>query len=132
MALVSEVNIAGETIVTYSLHLESRGDDELRCAQLDETLNDAKRYTWDTPILLTGDFNIDASGGPAAGAISRAQFQDASVDRHGPTTPGSFWEHGRIIDWIFTRGRVRVSQPQVHRSISASDHYPLSINLVMV
>ena len=91
MALVSEVNIAGETIVTYSLHLESRGDDGLRCAQLDETLNDAKRYTWDTPILLAGDFNIDASGGPAACAISRAQFQDAFADRHGPTTPGSFW-----------------------------------------
>jgi endonuclease/exonuclease/phosphatase family metal-dependent hydrolase len=132
MALVSEVNIAGETIVTYSLHLESRGDDELRCAQLDETLSDAKRFTWDTPILLTGDFNIDASAGPAAGAISRAQFQDAFADRHGPTTPGSFWEHGRIIDWMFTRGCVHVSQPQVHRSVSASDHYPLSVNLVMV
>jgi len=62
MALVSEVNFAGETIFTYNLHLESRGDDELRCAQLDETLSDAKRYTWDTPILLAGDFNIDASG----------------------------------------------------------------------
>jgi endonuclease/exonuclease/phosphatase family metal-dependent hydrolase len=132
MALVSEVNFTGQTIFTYNLHLESRGDDELRCAQLDETLNDAKRYTWDTPILLTGDFNIDASVGPATGAISRAQFQDAFVDRHGPTTPGSFWEHGRIIDWIFTRGRDRVNQPQVHRSVSASDHYPLSVNLVIV
>ena len=129
MALVSEVNIAGETIVTYSLHLESKGGDELRCAQLDETLNDAKRYTSDTPILLTGDFNFDASAEPTAGAISRAQFQDAFADRHELTTPRSFWEHGRIIDWIFTRGCVRVGQPQVHRSVSASDHYPLSVNL---
>jgi endonuclease/exonuclease/phosphatase family metal-dependent hydrolase len=132
MALVSEVNIAGETIVAYSLHLESKGDDELRCAQLDEILNDVERYRWETPILLSGDFNIDASGRPAAAAISRAQFQDAFADRHVLTTPGSFWEHGRIIDWIFTRGCVRVSQPQVHRSISASDHYPLSVNLVFV
>jgi endonuclease/exonuclease/phosphatase family metal-dependent hydrolase len=132
MALVSEVNIAGETLVAYSLHLESREDDQLRCAQLDETLNDAKQYTWDTPILLTGDFNIDASAGPAAGAISYAQFEDAFADRHAPTTPGSFWEHGRIIDWIFTRGCIRVSQPQVHRSVSASDHYPLSVNVIIV
>lgn len=132
MALVTEVNIAGETIVTYSLHLESKGDDELRCAQLDEILHDVERYRWKTPILLGGDFNIDVSGRPAAAAISRAQFQDAFADRHVLTTPGSFWEHGRIIDWIFTRGCVRVSQPQVHRSISASDHYPLSVKLVFV
>jgi len=38
----------------------------------------------------------------------------------------------RIIDWIFTRGRVRSIEPLVHRSVSASDHYPLSINVAFV
>ena len=132
MALVSEVNIAGKTIITYNVHLESRGDDPLRRCQLDEALVDATRYNSAAPILLTGDFNLDVSSDPAATAISRARFQDTFANQHAPTTPGSFLEHGRAIDWIFTRGPVRAGQPQVHRSVSASDHYPLSINLVFV
>ena len=130
LALISEANIAGKTIATYNLHLESRGDDQLRCSQLDEALNDAGRYHWNTPILITGDFNLDVSGGPAVAAISRAQFQDAFANPHAPTTPGSIFENGRTIDWIFLRGPLRAREPQVHRSVSASDHYPLSANLV--
>jgi len=132
MALVSAVNIAGKTIVVYNLHLESRGDDNLRCSQLDEALDDARQYNSETTILLAGDFNLDVSQAAAASAISHAQFQDAFANQHVPTTPGSFLEHGRIIDWIFTRGSVRACQPQVHRSVSGSDHYPLSINLAIV
>ena len=131
LALVSEVSIAGNTIVTYNLHLESQGDDRLRRSQLDEVLDDARQCNWDKTILLAGDFNLDVSQTPAVTSISRAQFQDAFANQHVPTTPGSFLEHGRIIDWIFTRGRVRVSQPQVHRSVSASDHYPLSVSLAI-
>jgi hypothetical protein len=56
------------------------------------------------------------SGTSAATAISRAEFHDAFANQHAPTTPGSFLEHGRIIDWIFARGPVRAGQPQVHRS----------------
>ena len=129
LALVSDANVAGKTIVTYNLHLESKGDDALRCSQIEETLEDARRYDASTPIVLGGDLNLDASGGPAATAIGRAQFQDAFANEHVPTTPHSFLEQGRIIDWIFTRGPIRASQPQVHRSVSASDHYPLSITL---
>ena len=132
LALVSDANIAGKTIVTYNAHLESRGDDQLRCSQLEEVLEDSKRHTSNTAVLLTGDFNMDVSQGPAAGAITRAQFQDAFANHREPTTPGSFLEHGRIIDWIFTRGRVRSIEPLVHRSVSASDHYPLSINVAFV
>jgi endonuclease/exonuclease/phosphatase family metal-dependent hydrolase len=106
MVLVSAVNIAGKTIVVYNLHLESRGDDNLRCSQLDEALDDARQYNSETTILLAGDFNLDVSQAAAASAISRAQFQDAFANQHVPTTPGSFLEHGRIIDWIFTRGSV--------------------------
>ena len=129
LALVCDANIAGKTIVTYNLHLESRGDNALRGAQLDETLDDARRYDGNTPIVLAGDLNLDVSGGSAATAISRAQFLDAFATEHTPTTPHSFLEPGRVIDWIFTRGPVRPSRPQVHRSVSASDHYPLSITL---
>ncbi len=129
LALVSEVDVAGKTILTYNLHLESKGDDPLRCSQLDETLDDARACGGNTPILLAGDFNLDASAGPAAAATGRAQFHDAFANHHAPTTPGSFLEPGRTIDWIFTGGPIRASQAQVHRSVSASDHYPLSVTL---
>jgi endonuclease/exonuclease/phosphatase family metal-dependent hydrolase len=129
LALVCETNIAGKTVVTYNLHLESKGDDALRCSQIDETLQDARRYDTSMPIVLAGDFNLDASGGPAATAIGRAQFQDAFTNRHARTTPHSFLEQGRTIDWIFTRGPIRAVEPRVHCSISASDHYPLSVTL---
>jgi len=130
LALVVEVSVAGNVTITYNLHLESRGEDELRGSQLNETFEDARRYDSDMPILLAGDLNIDMSTGPAATAISEARFQDAFANQHVTTRPAhSFLGHGRIIDWIFTRGPIRSSQPQVHRSVTASDHFPLSINL---
>ena len=46
----------------------------LRCSQIDETLNDARRYEAGTPILLAGDFNLDVSRGPVAAAISERSF----------------------------------------------------------
>lgn len=131
LALVCQANIAGKTIVAYNVHLESKGDNALRVSQLEETLQDTRQYDSDTPILLAGDFNLDVSDGTAASAIRRARFQDAFASQHLPTTPNSFFEEGRTIDWIFSRGPVRPSQPQVHRSVSASDHYPLSIRLTL-
>ena len=130
LALISDVTIAGRTIATYNLHLESKGDDALRNSQLEEALCDARRHDWDTPILLAGDFNLDLSEGPAAASLSRAQFEDALANQQTPTTQShSLLNHGRLIDWMFARGPIRASHPQVHRSISASDHYPLSITL---
>ena len=129
LALVSETNIAGRTIMTYNLHLESRGDDQLRISQLEEALDDAKQNNWITSILLAGDFNLDVSAGCAASAISRAQFQDAFANQHVPTTPASFFEHGRTIDWILMRGPIRAGGSRVYRSVSASDHYPLSVEM---
>ena len=129
LALVCETVIAGKKVVTYNLHLESKGDVALRCSQLDETLEDARRYDISTPIVLAGDLNLDVSREPGSTAITQTQFLDAFANQHVPTTPGSFLEPGRTIDWIFTRGPIRASQPQVGRSVSASDHYPLSITL---
>lgn len=129
MALISETEIAGKAIVTYNLHLESKGDDALRCAQLDEALQDSRRYDKETPIVLAGDFNLDASERRTAAAIGDARFRNAFADRHTPTTPSSFLEQGRSIDWICTRGSLDASESQVHRSVSASDHYPLSVVL---
>src|SRR6201996_1216103 len=53
---------------TLNLHPESRGDDTLRCSQLDECFNDARSYKADTPIVLAGDLNMDVSRNAAAAA----------------------------------------------------------------
>ena len=132
MALVSDASIVGKTIITYNLHLESRGDDQLRESQLMETLADARQYGAPTPVLLAGDFNLDASTGTPAAAIRQAQFQNVFTNQHRATTPNTFFEDGRAIDWILSRGPIRPDQPLVHRSVTASDHYPLSITLHFV
>ena len=129
LALVTDVKIGDRMIVAYNLHLESRGDDRLRCAQLNEVLIDAQRYRPSAPALVCGDFNLDASNGVAADALNRADFEDALANRHAPTKPHSFSEQGKIIDWIFARKPLRPSGAQVHNSGSASDHYPLSADL---
>jgi endonuclease/exonuclease/phosphatase family metal-dependent hydrolase len=41
VALVAEVNLAGNQVTVYNLHLESKGDDDLRLAQIQEVLSDA-------------------------------------------------------------------------------------------
>jgi endonuclease/exonuclease/phosphatase family metal-dependent hydrolase len=131
LALVNEASIGSKTVVAYNLHLESRGDDRLRCAQLEEVLADAKRYGKSMPAIVGGDFNLDASSGNAADALARAEFEDALAKHRAPTKPDSFFEPGRTIDWIFVRGPARPSGAQVCRSVSASDHYPLSVDLAL-
>ena len=133
MALVCEASIGSRTLATYNLHLESRGDDALRCSQLDECLKDALRYKSTTPIILAGDFNLDVSRSMAANAITQAQFlSTASKAPVRTTPPGSLFDRGRPIDWIFTRGSVRAGDLRIHNSVSASDHYPLSVKLILL
>jgi len=47
-----------QEVVTYNLHLESRGSDDLRVRQLNEVLADCRKYV-DQPIfVVAGDFNL--------------------------------------------------------------------------
>jgi len=130
IALVAEINVAGRRLVTYNLHLESRGTDALRISQLEEVLWDATGYDDECPSIVAGDFNLDASKPAVAFAVGKAGFQDAVATPHTPTTPAhGLFERGRQIDWAFVRGPVRPGSGQVHRRIKASDHYPISFTL---
>jgi endonuclease/exonuclease/phosphatase family metal-dependent hydrolase len=133
LALVCGVSIGGRTLVTYNLHLESRGDDVLRCSQLDETLNDSLRYKSTIPIVLAGDLNLDISRSVSANSLTKAQFLSTASKEPERTTPSrSFFDRGRPIDWIFVRGSIRTAPLRIHNSISASDHYPLSVRLAFM
>jgi endonuclease/exonuclease/phosphatase (EEP) superfamily protein YafD len=49
------------------------------------------------------------------------------------TTPSrSLFDRGRPIDWIFARGSIRAATLRIHNSVSASDHYPLSVRLAFM
>src|SRR5262249_43012086 len=61
IALVAEINVAGSKLLIYNLHLESRGNDELRFSQIEEVLSDAARQDSQRSIVIAGDFNLDAS-----------------------------------------------------------------------
>jgi endonuclease/exonuclease/phosphatase family metal-dependent hydrolase len=130
IALVTEINVAGSKLVTYNLHLESRGSDELRLSQIEEVLSDAAWQDSQCPTLIAGDFNLDASKDAAARAFLTAGFQDAISAPCTPTTPARrLFEPGRQIDWAFIRGPIKAGSGQVHNRVKASDHYPISFML---
>jgi endonuclease/exonuclease/phosphatase family metal-dependent hydrolase len=130
IALVSEINVAGNKLLTYNLHVESRGNDELRLSQIEEVLSDAAGQDPESAVIVAGDFNLDASKDAAHLAVARAGFQDAVASARTPTTPSrGLFEPGRQIDWAFIRGPVGASSGRVHHQVNASDHYPISFNL---
>jgi len=130
--LVAQINVAGRNLVTYNLHLESRGNDALRISQLAEVLSDATCYDAECPVIVAGDLNVDASKSAVALQLARARFQDAVACPHTPTTPAhGLFEGRRRIDWAFIRGPMRASSGQVHTNVEASDHYPISFILTV-
>jgi len=130
IALNTEIEIAGSSIVSYNLHLESRANDELRLSQLKEVLRDAAAYDATRPIILSGDLNLNAAKLGVTEVLARAGFRDAApTARVATTPPRHLLEGGRHIDWAFVRGPVQIDKSRVHNYIKASDHYPISFDL---
>jgi endonuclease/exonuclease/phosphatase family metal-dependent hydrolase len=131
MALVSQIPWVETQLIVYNVHLESRGNDALRCSQLAEIVQDAQRYDSAVPIIVAGDFNFDLSQQPAAKLLAGSPFnsplQSGSVR---PTTTRSRLGSARTIDWILTRGPLTSLGAELHDSVLASDHYPMSLTLV--
>jgi endonuclease/exonuclease/phosphatase family metal-dependent hydrolase len=130
IALSAKISIQGASIVCYNLHLESRSNDELRLAQLNEVLQDAGSYDSTQPIVVAGDLNLNASKPAIADVLARAGFRDVVPSSRVATTPARhLLEAGRHIDWAFVRGPVQADAGRVHRSVRGSDHYPISFEL---
>jgi len=130
IALVAEINVAGEMIITYNLHLESRGHDDLRLSQLEEVVLDATRQTSAGLAVIAGDLNIDVSRHNIMTPLERAGLCVASpTSRVATTLSFGIVYPARHIDWIFIRGPMEAYGGNVHRSVKASDHYPVSVNI---
>ena len=130
IALVTDLNMAGNKLGIYNLHLESRGNDRLRLAQLQEVFSDAARQDPQRPLIVAGDFNLDVSKNNAISEFAKTGFQDAIAAPRTPTTPSHrLLEPGHQIDWAFVRGPVRAGSGRVHNQVKVSDHYPISFTL---
>jgi endonuclease/exonuclease/phosphatase family metal-dependent hydrolase len=129
IALVAEAVNTGRKLVTYNLHLESRGPDSLRIDQLAETLSNASRYDPGTPLLVAGDLNLNASTPDAAALVQRYGLRNAAGSARRPTAHRHLFVAGRPIDWAFVRGPIQAERAKVHSSVRASDHYPVSFTL---
>jgi endonuclease/exonuclease/phosphatase family metal-dependent hydrolase len=130
MALVSHLTYFGKHVVTYNVHLESRGDDTLRCSQLTEILDDTHQYNSHVPVVVAGDFNFDLTQGTPASAIASALLNNTLENGNvRPTTTEPRLGRARAVDWVLTRGPLDHAEVELHRSIRASDHYPLSLVL---
>ena len=130
IALVVDVSIRGRKVVTYNLHLESKGDDTLRLQQLNEVLGDCRTYHDQPLFVVAGDFNLDANRGEPASALRAAGFSDAVRLPGRPTTPPhGLPQHARAIDWIFVSDVLNF-RGRVHDDVHASDHYPVSATRV--
>ena len=130
IALVTEVEVRGRNLAVYNTHLESRGDNNLRVAQLDEALEDAAKYAPDVPALLAGDLNLDVSHALPASALRKVGFRSAiALPSPHTTTPRGLLRSRRTIDWAYVSGAVEATSGRVHADIDASDHYPISFNL---
>ena len=128
MALVSHLTYFGKHMVAYNVHLESRGDDTLRCSQLTEILDDTYQYGSDVSLVVAGDFNFDLTQEPRASAIACALLNSRlhnGIVR--PTTTESRLGRARAVDWVLTRGPLSYAEVELHYSVRASDHYPLSL-----
>ena len=130
IALVTEVEMAGRALSVYNLHLESRGNDDLRYAQLAEALEDAKRNAPRTPVLMAGDLNCDISEENTAGLVHDSGFRNVfGQSRFYTRPPRGLFGSPRSIDWALVSGPVGTIPGQVHTTVKASDHYPISFVL---
>ncbi len=130
IALVTEVDVPGQVVIVYNLHLESRGNDDLRLSQLEEVLTDESTRKPGVPALVAGDFNFDISAAPADALIHRTGFRSVLGHSGFFTRPArKLFGSPRSIDWALVSGPIEAAQAQVHANVNASDHYPISFTL---
>jgi endonuclease/exonuclease/phosphatase (EEP) superfamily protein YafD len=122
VALITEHDTAQGQLVAYNLHLESRGPDSIRVAQIQEVLEDARGYPASATILIAGDLNTKNAKSPVIETIRRAGF---STLLGGAVTT----KRRQPLDWIFIRGPWTASDARIHYEIRSSDHFPLTLIL---
>jgi endonuclease/exonuclease/phosphatase (EEP) superfamily protein YafD len=125
VALVTELEFAGQLMVVYNAHLESRSYGQIQIKQLDEILTDLKsHYPPSTIAMIGGDLNTKYFPSVYLRKLGREGFYSAT---------GRRIERSHVIamalDWIFVRGPVHWEGGTVGRDWKGSDHYPICAEL---
>jgi len=124
IAQISELDNGGRLLVIYNLHLESRGDEQLRLRQLDEVLADARRYPQDTPVIVAGDLNTKSRHSPLIDRLNQDGYRSCFGGRRIRT-------HIIIgaLDWVFVRGPIQAEDARIIRDAHSSDHFPIALEV---
>jgi endonuclease/exonuclease/phosphatase family metal-dependent hydrolase len=124
VALITELDNGGKPLVVYNLHLESRGNDQLRLAQLEEVLADAQQYPPETSVIIAGDLNTKTAHSALMPRLRQAGYRSAFGDRRIRT-------HLIIgaLDWVFVRGPIECERADVLRGVDGSDHFPITVDV---
>lgn len=126
VALVTDLQFAGRTLVVYNAHLESRSYGRIQMNQLDEILADLEsRYPSDTPAIIGGDLNTKYFPSVFLHKLEREGFHSATGERIERSHTIAM-----ALDWIFVRGPMRWESGAVRRDWKGSDHYPIRAELV--
>jgi endonuclease/exonuclease/phosphatase family metal-dependent hydrolase len=124
IALVTELRFAGQPLVVYNLHLESRSMGLIQNAQLDEILADSARYPAGASVLIAGDINSKYFPSAFLHKMEKAGFRSALGERIERTH-----KIAMALDWIFVRGPLILEEGAVGRQAKGSDHYPVTARL---
>ena len=123
VALVTELEFAGQPLVVYNAHLESRSMGRIQSEQLDEMLADLRKYPPGTPAIIGGDLNTKYFPSNFLHKLEQAGFHSATGEQIERTHTIMM-----ALDWIFARG-VEIEDGIVRRDLKGSDHYPLYAQL---
>jgi endonuclease/exonuclease/phosphatase family metal-dependent hydrolase len=124
IALVTELRFAGQLLLVYNLHLESRSMGSIQAGQLDEILADLDRYPAGTSTVIAGDINSKYFPSAFLRRMEKAGFRSALGERIERTH-----KIAMALDWIFARGPLVLEKGTVDRGAQGSDHYPVMARL---
>ena len=120
----------GKKVRVYVCHFESYGTSEQRTKQMEEVMEDAKKYG--IPVLVGGDFN-ELSNGQIFSRIKDFGFENAFADNR-QNTGSCIAQAGKLkcsvkIDWQVIRGLTvlekTVDYPLNSEGGPISDHAPV-------
>lgn len=121
IALVTELQFAGQLLVVYNPHLESRSMGKIQMEQLEEILADLdQHYPAGTNAMIAGDINSKYNPSVFLHKLQKAGFRSALGDRIERTH-----KIAMALDWIFVRGPFSFDSAEVNRGAQGSDHYPI-------
>ncbi len=126
VALVTDLEFAGQPLIVYNAHLESRSYGRIQMEQLNEMLADLNsHYPPNTAAIIGGDLNTKYLPSIFLHKLERDGFRSSTGERIERSHTIAM-----ALDWIFVRGPLHWESGAVRKDWKGSDHYPVYAELV--